>query len=227
MLFASSEDQGRSLEELNLGDTGLDIDGVICVTSVLNWNNSSLRALSLDSPEYKSIGQECAIHFAKMLQVNRGLEKLSLRKNQLNCDAIYTIKQLCLENNRLRVLDLAANKIAFKGAEAIHDILTSKFCVLEALNLSSNRLGHYGAKAISQALAKNRTLVHLDLTRNGIDDNGLKMLAESLETNDSLVSLKLYFNDFGQQSLREFHKLAKRMERVTTYWDFTTYVVDN
>jgi Ran GTPase-activating protein (RanGAP) involved in mRNA processing and transport len=99
--------------------------------------------------------------------------------------------------------------------------------VLEALNLSSNRLGHYGAKAISQALAKNRTLVHLDLTRNGIDDNGLKMLAESLETNDSLVSLKLYFNDFGQQSLREFHKLAKRMERVTTYWDFTTYVVDN
>lgn len=53
------------------------------------------------------------------------------------------------------------------------------------------------------------------------------MLAESLETNDSLVSLKLYFNDFGQQSLREFHKLAKRMEKVTTYWDFTTYVVDN
>lgn len=51
-----------------------------------------------------------------MLQVNRGLEKLSLRKNQLTCDAIYTIKQLCLENNRLRVLDLAANRIAFKGA---------------------------------------------------------------------------------------------------------------
>jgi hypothetical protein len=41
------------------------------------------------------------------------------------------------------------------------------------------------------------------------------------------VSLKLYFNDFGQQSLRELHKLAKRMEKVTTYWDFTTYVVDN
>lgn len=163
-----------------MGDTGLDIDGVICVTSVLNWNNSSLRSLNLDAPEYKSIGQECAIHYAKMLQVNRGLEKLSLRKNQLNCDAIYTIKQLCLENNRIRVVDLSANKIAFKGAEAIHDILTSKFCVLESLNLANNRLGHYGAKAISQALAKNRTLVHLDLTHNSIDDNGLKMIAESL-----------------------------------------------
>lgn len=115
-----------------------------------------------------------------MLQVNRGLEKLSVRKNLLNCDAIYTIKQLALENNRLRVLDLAANKIAFKGSEALHDLLISKFCVLEALNLASNRLGHYGAKAISQALAKNRTLIHLDMTHNGIDDNGLKMVAESL-----------------------------------------------
>lgn len=99
--------------------------------------------------------------------------------------------------------------------------------MLESLNLANNRLGHYGAKAISQALAKNRTLIHLDLTHNSIDDNGLKMIAESLETNDNLVSLKLYFNDFGQQSLREFHKLARRLEKVTTYWDFTTYVVDN
>ena len=52
--------------------------------------------------------------------------------------------------------------------------------MLESLNLSSNRIGHYGAKAIAQALSKNRTLVHLDLTKNGIDDNGLKMIAESL-----------------------------------------------
>ena len=51
-----------------------------------------------------------------MLQVNRGLEKLSVRKNQLTDEAIYTIKQLSLENNRLRVLDLSSNKIAFKGA---------------------------------------------------------------------------------------------------------------
>ena len=112
-----------------------------------------------------------------MLQVNRGLEKLSLRKNDFTCDGIYTIKQLILENNKLRVLDLSSNKIAFKGCEAIHDILTSKYCVLESLNLSANRVGHYGAKALSQALAKNRTLVHLDLTKNEIDDNGLKMIA--------------------------------------------------
>ena len=89
-------------------------------------------------------------------------------------------------------------------------MLISKYCVLESLNISSNRIGHYGAKSIAQALSKNRTLIHLDMTRNGIDDNGLKMVAESLETNENLVSLKLYYNDFGQLSLREFHKLFKR-----------------
>lgn len=65
------------------------------------------------------------------------------------------------------------------------------------------------------------------MTHNSIDDNGLKMIAESLQTNENLISLKLYFNDFGQSSLREFHKLAKKLEKVATYWDFTTYVVDN
>ena len=133
--------------------------------------------LNLDNPTYQSIGQECAVHFAKMLQVNRGLEKISLRKNGLTCDAIFTIKNLILENNKLRVLDLSCNKIAFNVCESLAEILTSKYCVLESLILSSNRVGHYGAKAIAQALSKNRTLVHLDLTRNDIDDNGLKMIA--------------------------------------------------
>ncbi len=65
------------------------------------------------------------------------------------------------------------------------------------------------------------------MTRNDIDDNGLKMIAESLETNDTLVSLKLYWNHFGQLSLKEFHKLAKKNQKLDKYWDFYTYIVDN
>ena len=41
------------------------------------------------------------------------------------------------------------------------------------------------------------------------------------------MSLKLYWNHFGQLSLREFHKLAKRRENSQTFWDFKTYIVDN
>lgn len=78
-----------------------------------------------------------------------------------------------LENNKLRlmiyiydrVLDLTANKISFKGCEAIAKYLCGEYCVLvfymdkyifkESLILTSNRTGHYGAKAIGQALSKN------------------------------------------------------------------------
>ncbi len=122
------------------------------------------------------------------------------------------------------MLDLSANLIGFQGCEALAKYLTCKYCELRSLVLASNRTGHYGAKAIARAVARNRSLVHLDMTRNGIDDGGLKMLADALEVNDTLRSLKLYYNDFGESSLREFHKLSKRHSN--WFWDFTTYIVD-
>lgn len=185
------------LLELNLGNNDINQDGIIGITSILNWNNNTLITLNLDNPVYMSIGQETAIHFAKMLQSNRSLEKLSIKKHAFTCEALYIITEHLLENNRLRVLDLTANQISFKGCEALAKYLCGEYCVLESLILASNRTGHYGAKAIAQAISKNRTLIHLDMTKNDIDDNGLKMLAESLETNDKLISLKLYWNNFG------------------------------
>jgi hypothetical protein len=67
----------------------------------------------------------------------------------LNCDAIYTMTEHMLENNKLRVLDLTANKISFKGCEALAKYLMGDYCVLISLILASNRTGHYGAKAIA------------------------------------------------------------------------------
>jgi len=93
-----------------------------------------------------------------MLQSNRGIEKLSLKKHAFTCEAIYIITEHLLENNKLRVLDLSSNRIAFKGCEAIAKYLCGEYCVLESLILASNRTGHYGAKAIAQAISKNRTV---------------------------------------------------------------------
>lgn len=93
---------------------------------------------------------------------------------------MHTITEHLLDNNKLKILDLSANKISFQGCEELGKYLIGKYCALESLILASNRTGHYGAKAIAQALSKNRSLIHLDMTRNDIDDNGLKMIAESL-----------------------------------------------
>jgi len=81
LLFTNKDEPKKSLEELNLANNEINADGMIVLTSVLNWNNNTLRSLNVDNPYYQSIGQETAIHFAKMLQINRGVERLSLRKH--------------------------------------------------------------------------------------------------------------------------------------------------
>lgn len=74
---------------------------------------------------------------------------MSIKKHRLNCDGIYQITEHLLENNKLRVLDLTANKVSFKGCESLAKYLSAEYCVLESLILKANRTGHYGAKAIA------------------------------------------------------------------------------
>lgn len=216
----------KSLKHLDIGNNEIDHDGIIGITSVLNWNNNILVSLNLDNAVYTSIGQETAIHLAKMLQSNKTLEKISLKKHAFNCEAIYIMTEHLLENTKLRVLDLTANRISFKGCEALAKYLTGEFCALESLILTSNRLGHYGAKAIAHALSKNKTLVHLDMVKCDIDDNGLRMIAESLFENEVICSLKLFYNHFDQMSLRVFHELKGKERNSDWFWDFITYIID-
>jgi len=88
-----------------------------------------------------------------------------------------------LENNTLRVLDLNANEISFRGCEAIAKYLQGENCTLESLHLANNKSADYGAKAIAQALSVNRSLIHLDMTYNNIEDLGLTLFAQSLAQN--------------------------------------------
>ena len=105
---------------------------------------------------------------------------MSLQKHKLRDDGIYIMMEHLLENNTLRVLDINANEISFKGCEAIAKYLKGENCTLESLNLANNKCTDYGAKAIAQALSVNRSLIHLDMTYNNIEDLGLTLFAQSL-----------------------------------------------
>ena len=82
-----------------------------------------------------------------------------------------------LENNTLKVLDLNANEISFKGCEAIAKYLKSDNCILESLHIANNKCSDFGAKSIAQALAVNKSLIHIDMTYNSINDYGLNFFA--------------------------------------------------
>ena len=89
-----------------------------------------------------------------------------MRKHQLRDDGLYILMEHLLENNTLKVMDINSNEISFRGCEAI-----------ESLHLSSNKCSDYGAKAIAQAIAVNKSLIHLDMTYNQINDMGLTLFA--------------------------------------------------
>ena len=165
-----------------------------------------------------------------MLQTNKSLSKLSLRKHSLNDEGIFVICEHLLENEKLRVLDLGANKISYKGCQSLAKVLKSEYCAQESLILNNNRTGYFGALAISDAIENNRTLVHLDMTTNDIDDEGLTQIAKALFKNEILVSVKLYWNHFEKKAKDAFHKLlCEENPNRTSDWflDFTTYIVDD
>jgi Ran GTPase-activating protein (RanGAP) involved in mRNA processing and transport len=227
-LLLNNED----LEELNLSNNEIDDYGIIETITYLNQavNMTNLDTLCLDNPFLCGIGQVSAFHIGRMLQTNKCLSKLSLRKQGLNDEGIYVICEHLLENERLRVLDLGANKISYKGCQSLTKVLKSEYCALESLILNNNRTGYFGALAISDSIENNRTLVHLDMSTNDIDDEGLALIAKALFKNEILVSVKLYWNHFDTKSKDVFHKLlCEENPNRTSDWflDFTTYIVDD
>jgi hypothetical protein len=171
--------------------------------------------------------QETAIHLGKMISINQGLQKLSLRGFRLRCDGIYTLSLHLLENKHLKVLELSCNEIGPDGAQSLATYIKASDCVLESLFLKANKLGDLGAKAMAQAIAENHSLIHIDLTNNNIHDLGLSRLAEALSVNTTLLSFKLFNNHFGQPCLRLFHALFQTPRDNEWYPDFTTYIVDD
>ena len=213
--------------ELDLGNNSIDHDGIIAITTALNKAHFSLEVLNLENPALNSIMQETAVHFAKMLSINSTLKKLSLRKMKLRCDGIFTLTNHLVENSRLRVLDLSSNEISADGANYLSKYLKLETCRLESLILGVNKIVNLGGKYIAQALAVNKSLIHIDLTSNRIGDEGLTRIAEALFYNKVLMSFKLFGNHFDQQSLHLFHRLFSTERNYRYYADFETYMVDD
>jgi hypothetical protein len=78
-------------------------------------------------------------------------------------------------------------------------------CSPEALHVSNNKISDYSAKEISQAVAQNKSLVHIDMTYNDIKDFGLTYLAHCFSHNGStLMSFKVFGKHFGHECLQLF-----------------------
>ena len=76
-------------------------------------------------------------------------------------------KQLRERDPELRELFLSKRFICYHGGLLLAKHISSNMCPILELDLTSNRLGTHGAKAVLQALHSNRKLKKLNLSKQG------------------------------------------------------------
>mmetsp|Transcript_13736 Transcript_13736/g.34487 ORF Transcript_13736/g.34487 Transcript_13736/m.34487 type:complete len:680 (+) Transcript_13736:56-2095(+) len=115
------------------------------------------------------------------------------------------ISTLCVNLDTFPVEVFAAFRIS--GAEVrltahrsrIMDFLPAILGSTIAFDLSGNNIGDEGACTLSQALAVNKTLLHIELPNNNIGDEGAGALADALRVNQALQHMNLHSNNIGDE----------------------------
>lgn len=70
--------------------------------------------------------------------------------------------------------------------------------LLAEIDLSENRLGECGIKALASMLLENTSLISLNLSGNHLDERAAKHLAPALTKNQHLQHLDLSHNRLGE-----------------------------
>ncbi|KAG3119746.1 hypothetical protein PI124_g2096 [Phytophthora idaei] len=224
------------LQELDVGNSGLDVSNLIAIAQSLRANRS-LKALNLDNPVVKTTEEEAIQYIGKMLQVNRVLTDLSLAKHQMTDHGAQVLAERLLDNRPLRRLVLRANRIGSTGASALAASML-RHPTLAEFDLSANRIGDAGAKAFATVLKANMAtpLETLSLCSTSLTDDGMATLAnaclkpQNAEAGSRLRCLLLWGNTFGPKTSPLMLQLCEPGGRFHTYGvetDFLPRLVDD
>lgn len=111
----------------------------------------------------------------------------------LDSDRVPVLAKVLAANNTLTTLNISDNRIGDSGARAIAEALQENH-TLTTLDISGSDIGDAGARAIAEVLRKNHTLTTLDISINDIDEAGARALAEALQENRTLKTLNISSN---------------------------------
>lgn len=133
-----------------------------------------------------------AVQIAEVLRPTEGecaVEELHLGANKIGNDGANIFGEVLKMKTKLRVLDLAANKIDAKGVEKLADALKVETTPLQTLNLSYNSLGDDGVVRLADALKQNldSPIAELNLSMNEIEERGCQSIAEVLRGKNGVI----------------------------------------
>lgn len=187
-------DVSKSLETLDVGNTGADAEAVSDIGLALTASSSSMKSLvlarnALGRPEFQALGA--------MLAVNRSLEELDLSACGMVAEDLAEVSSALLHNDHsgLKVWALGQNPdlLAHGDGQPVAQLL-GVATSLHELDLSETGLNEQGQALamISLALRSNTSLRKLNLGGNCVfKDDGGKFLGDMLGLNSGLRELGL------------------------------------
>lgn len=108
-----------------------------------------------------------AFSLSKVLQISKYIEEVYLHRNRLGPYGSSTIFLAASQNSTLKVLGLRRCLVGERGAKAFAMyIATSDKCGLRTVDLSTNRIGFDGSKAIADALVQRKLEGRIDMQVN-------------------------------------------------------------
>ncbi|XP_078463919.1 leucine-rich repeat-containing protein 34 isoform X1 [Lampetra planeri] len=180
--------------DLSLNDIGPR--GAKALGQVLQTNRS-LRSLNLAG---NKVGEEGGVSLATALQTNVSLRSLDLHHCDLGTDSIIAFSTALSYNSSVEELDLSRPLLfSLQEETTVHVarmLRTNR--ALRSLRLAKHGVRDFGARQLSEALANNSSLTHLDLSCNLMARDGAASLALLLEQGSSALRfLDLGFNRIG------------------------------
>ncbi len=172
--------------------------------------NKSLQTLSFEGCYLNRYDGEVLAAGLKSDKHFSSLRVLNLAKNGLRKEGAQALATtLSEEGVQLEHLDLSGNKIGVSGAKALAAML-AKNKSLKVLNLFSNMIDVDGARALKEAFKINCTLQEIDVGLNRLREKGAKALAEGLSQNknSAIRTLGLRFNFISDDGISEFFNMA-------------------
>lgn len=185
-----------SLQQLTLAHNSLSTATSSALATLLR-RSKSLTALNLTHTQLRD---RDVVALCDALQTNQTLTRLHLSENRFGVAGALAVAKFLEENARVEEVYLAWNQL--RGVGALRVVEALKFhSSLRVLDLSWNALDSNErlppravVTALADALANNKTLLHLDVSNNRLDLADCALLATALERNQTLIGLHMSGN---------------------------------
>ena len=177
----------NSLEELELGRTGVGVEDCQVLSELLSSSSTRLKKLNIGGNDLSPAAVELIV---SGLHHNTTLKWLNMGGSHFSLQNTISLVSVLRTNHTLVYLDLIHCDIDSDGACQLASALCTND-TLQKLDLQYKPIGVKGATAFAEMLLKNKSLKVLNLRDNSIGEEGTQKLIDSLTHNTIVEKLHL------------------------------------